>query len=228
MRDEPDADAMPAANPRGQVRLFTMTFAVRPRDNRSAAEAKINVLRIAERPAAGPWPKREDGEGGCRGGLLRRRLDEARSRRLRLGGAVCPGGGRGGGSRDLINRDRPRGQEVDHDADAVRSVTSAIQPTSNTPGGGAKQFSGAARREAKRVERRAELGHGRGARASLPEGFSEAGRCFLPSRIIQLDEIHCHDQDASGLRCCARPSASTPRGIPLRPQPGRLSLRAWP
>jgi hypothetical protein len=24
-----------------------------------------------------------------------------------------------------------------------------------------------------------------------------------------LDEIHCHDQDASGLRCCARPSTSS-------------------
>jgi hypothetical protein len=28
-----------------------------------------------------------------------------------------------------------------------------------------------------------------------------------------LDEIHCHDQDASGLRCCARPSASSTSSV---------------
>jgi len=60
MRDEPDADAMPAASPRRQVRLERVAFTVRPRDNRSAAEVKIAVLRVAERKAAGFRAERDD------------------------------------------------------------------------------------------------------------------------------------------------------------------------
>jgi len=38
-------------------------------------------------------------------------------------------------------------------------------------------------REVECVERPGEFGRGRGARASLPELLSKAGRCFLPSRV---------------------------------------------
>ena len=56
MRDEP---AMPAASPRGQVRLFTMAFAVRRFDNRISTEAEI-TLGVAERPVAGFRVKRDN------------------------------------------------------------------------------------------------------------------------------------------------------------------------
>jgi len=62
MRDEPDADAMPAARPRRQVRLFMMAFAVRRFYNRISTEAEI-TLGVAERPVAGFRVKCDDRSG---------------------------------------------------------------------------------------------------------------------------------------------------------------------
>src|SRR5215831_17993955 len=107
MRDEPDAGA---GSPRRQVRLFTMAFTVRrPHSRRAAAEAKTNVLRIADRKVAAFYVKRGDrrcsraqvGEGGhfgARGGGLfrrRRRLDEG-GERLGLGAVRLSGDEAGG------------------------------------------------------------------------------------------------------------------------------------
>jgi len=91
-------------------------FAVGRRDYWTAAEAKIRVLRVAERPAAARWPKREDGEGGCRDGPLRR------GRRPRVAVVVCSGDG----PLDLFNRHRLRGQETEHDESAARGAATAI------------------------------------------------------------------------------------------------------
>src|SRR5262249_11449376 len=123
MRDEPDVDAMPAASPCGQVRLFTMVLAVRRRDHWITTEAEITVvLGIAERPAADPWGEcagREDScrgarQGGClgarQGGLCRRLLDEEGSGRFRRGAAICPDGSRNGDLLNLSDRNHPAGQ----------------------------------------------------------------------------------------------------------------------
>src|SRR5262245_2592863 len=92
-----------------QVGRAAVLFAVGRLDNFTAAEAKIWVPRVIERPAAAPWREREDllADGSawisrCRldarqGGWCRRRPDEARGGRLRLGVAVSPAGDRGGG-----------------------------------------------------------------------------------------------------------------------------------
>ena len=111
---------MPAASQRRHVGHGAVMFAVGPLGNRTAAEVKIRVPRIAARPAAGLWGERADlfgggqawvGEGGClggrHGGLFRRRRDEEGSGRLRFGAAVCPGGDSDGGLLDLGNRHRP-------------------------------------------------------------------------------------------------------------------------
>jgi len=171
MRDEPDADAMPAASPRRQVRRGAVTSAVRRLSRRIAAEAKIRVLKIAERPAASFRGERADlfgngnrawvGEGGCRGarrgGLLRRRLDEKGNRRFRRGAAVCPSGDRGG-SFDLLDRHHPHGQEVAHNDDGGGPPAGAGFPPPNVPRADGKELRDAALCDAKRVEHRAEFG----------------------------------------------------------------------
>jgi hypothetical protein len=114
--------AMPTARQWRHVGHGAVMFAVGPLGNRTAAEVKIRVARIAARPAAGLWGERADffggsqawvGEGGSlgarQGGLFRRRLDEEGSGRPRFGAAVCPSRDTDGGLLDLGNRHRPRG-----------------------------------------------------------------------------------------------------------------------
>jgi hypothetical protein len=170
MRDEPDADAMPAARPRRQVGQTAMTRAVGWCDNWIVAKSEIAVLRGAKRPAAARWLKREDGEGGCRGGLLRRRLDEKGSRR----GAATYRGDRdgGGGLLDLGSRYHPLGQQAQHKSSAARDAATAIPPASRTPLVDGKPPGDV--REAKRVERRTKLVRSRGGPLSLSEIFSKA------------------------------------------------------
>jgi len=64
MRCEPDADAMSAASPRRHVGLGAVVFAVRRLGNWATAEAEVGVPRIAVRPAADGWGKRDDLLGG--------------------------------------------------------------------------------------------------------------------------------------------------------------------
>jgi len=153
--NEPDADAMPAASPRRQVRHGTMAVAVRRFNNRIATEAEITVPEVAERPTAGVGAECEDlfgdanrawvGEGGClgtrQGGLLRRRLGAQRT-----------------DSFDLLDRQHPRGQDVAHNADGVGDAAVAMLPTPDVPRGDVKQFGCAALADAERAERRAEFG----------------------------------------------------------------------
>jgi hypothetical protein len=63
----------------------------------------------------------------------RRWLDEEASGRLRFGAAVCPGGDRDGGLFDLGNRNRPGGQEAEHNADATWDATITVLPASDAP-----------------------------------------------------------------------------------------------
>ena len=77
MSDAPAAGAMPAASQRRRVGHGAVVFAVGPPGNRTAAEAKIRVPRIAARPAADPWgerarPFRRWSDLGRRGRLPRR------------------------------------------------------------------------------------------------------------------------------------------------------------
>src|SRR5262245_66078057 len=94
----------PAASQRRHVGHGAVMFAVGPLGNRTAAEVKIRVSRIAARPAANLWGERQDlfsdsraqvdeggGLGARQGGLFRRRRDEEGSGRPRFGAAVCPG-----------------------------------------------------------------------------------------------------------------------------------------
>src|SRR5262245_37948580 len=118
----PRCGRLPAASQRRHVGQGAVMFAVGPLGNRTAAEVKIRVPRIAARPAADLWGERADlfggaqawvGEGGClgacQGGLFQRRRDEEGSGWPRFGAAVCPGGDRDGGGLHLGNRHRPRG-----------------------------------------------------------------------------------------------------------------------
>ena len=137
--DEPDADAMPAASWRRHVSHGAVVFTVRPLSNWIAAEAKIRAPRIATRPAAGPWGKRDDlfSSCGCLGahqdGRRRRRLGEKGRGRFRFGVAVCPGGDRDGGLFDLVNCNHPGGQKPEHNADATWDATVAMLPASDAP-----------------------------------------------------------------------------------------------
>ena len=173
MSDAPDAGAMPAASQRRRVGHGAVMFAVGPPGNRTAAEVKIRVRRIAARPAASPRGERADlfgcgqtwvGEGGCLGGrhgrLFRRRRDEEGSGRPRFGAAVCPGGDRDGGLLDLGNRHRPRGQEAEHNADAAGDAAIAVLPASDAPRADAEQLGDAVLCDAERIECRAEFGRG--------------------------------------------------------------------
>ena len=170
MRDGSNAEAMPAAGPRRQVGQGAVVFAVRPRDNCTAAEAKISVPGVVERPMAGPRNKREElfGEGGClgarRGRLFRCRLGALRSGRLRFGAAVGPGGSRGGGQFDLGDCHRPRGQQAKHDADAAGGAAGAAFPAPDGPWADAEPPGDAALCDAKLGERCAEFCRGQVAR----------------------------------------------------------------
>ena len=157
---------------------------------------KIRMPKIATRPATGPWRKREDllSDGGARsgrddcfsarqGGLFWRRRDRERSERLRLCAPVGPGGNRNDGL-DLVNRDRPCGQEATHNDNAKGDTTLTMLPTSHASRADAEQLGNMALRKAKRAERLAELVRSRGALVLLPEVFSRMGRCFLPFRVV--------------------------------------------
>jgi hypothetical protein len=169
LRDELDASAVLAVSLRRRIGQGAVAFAVGPFGNRFAAEVKIAVLGIAAWPAARIWGERADllgggrawiGDGGCRGVcLLRRRLDEEGSGRLRCGAAVCPGGARDGSLLDLIDRNRSGGQEAEHDADAAGNAAIAIPPTSHAPRTDAEQLGDAVLREAERVECLVKFGH---------------------------------------------------------------------
>ena len=205
LSDEPDADAMSAASPRRHIGHGAVMFTVGPLGNWIAAEVKIRVPRVAARPAAGLWSERVDffgdgqawiSAGGCpgarQGGLVQRRLDKEGSGRLRFGAAVCPGGDRNGGLFDLADRNRPGGQEAEHDADAAWHAAIAVLPTSDAPRADAEQLSDAVLCDAERAEGRAELVRSRGALVSPPEVFSKTGRRPLPSQVARLDEDRHH------------------------------------
>ena len=165
MSDEPDAGAMPAASQRRHVGHGAVMFAVGPLGNRTAAEVKIRVPRIAARPAADLWGERADlfgggqawvGEGGClgarHGGLFRRRRDEEGSGRPRFGAAVCPGGDSDGGLLDLVNRHRARSQEAEHNVDAAGDAAIAVLPAPDAPRADAEQLGDAVLCDAERAE----------------------------------------------------------------------------
>ena len=61
---------------------------------------------------------------------------------------------------DLVNRQRPRSHEAEHDADAAGNVTTAILPAPDAPRSDVKQLGNAAVRNAECVERFAEFGPG--------------------------------------------------------------------
>ena len=111
---------------------------------------------------------------------------------------------------DLGDRNRPGGQEAEHNADATWDAAITVLPTSDASRTDAEQLSDAALCDAERAECRAELVRGRGALVSPPEVFSKAGRCSPPSRVVRLVEDRHHsvpdleshlDQVASGPRC---------------------------
>jgi hypothetical protein len=145
-------------------------FAVGPLGNRTAAEVKIGVTRIAAWPAAGLWGKRADlcgggqawaGELGVRqGGLFRRRLDAEGGGRAALGAAVCAGGDRDGGLLDLGNRYRPRGQQAEHNADPAGDAAIADLPASDASRADAEQLGDAVLGDAERTEGRTEFSCG--------------------------------------------------------------------
>jgi hypothetical protein len=143
--------------------------AVRLLGNRTAAEVKIGVTRIAARPAAGLRGERADlfsggqaraGEGGYLG-ARRRRLDAERGGRPSLGAAVDPGGDGDrdrGGLLDLGNRHCPSGQEASQDDDSAWDAAITVAPASDASWADAEQPSNAC--DAERAER-AEFGCGR-------------------------------------------------------------------
>jgi len=182
MRDEPDADAMPAASPRRQVGQGAVVFTVRLRDNRSAAaEVKIGIPRVAVWPAADPWGERENFFGGSQDGGERCARRRFRRHRFRincrrgdtgLGFGIGDRGlgvrrsasvrlGRSGSLLDVPDRDFLGSQEAEHNADAAGDAAIAMLPASDAPRTDTEQLGGAMLREAERAERRAQFGRGR-------------------------------------------------------------------
>src|SRR5262249_60651079 len=90
-----DEGALPAASSRRHVGQGVVVFAVGLFGNWIAAEIKIRVPRIAARPAAAPWGKRDDLLGGGET-LSRQRWLPRRAPRGPVAGPAPPGGGRGG------------------------------------------------------------------------------------------------------------------------------------
>jgi len=116
-------------------------FAVGLSHSRTAAEAKTRVPRIADRPTAGPLDEPEDFLGGGQawvgeGDRLGRFGEDGR----RLGAAVGLNGGRdgGGGLLNLVSRNYPDAQEMDHNADGARDMARAVSPPSDVPRADAK------------------------------------------------------------------------------------------
>jgi len=170
-----------------------MFIAVGLRNRWTAAEAKICVQRVAERPTAAVWTKPEDlfADGlawigwcrldACQGGWRRRRFDEAGGRR---GVAVSPDGDSGGGGRqlDIGGPNLPCHQELEGHHNTRRDSASAALPPPNISFASVEPLCGGALLDSERVERLVKFGRGRGAWAS-PEIVSKVGRCFLPSRV---------------------------------------------
>jgi hypothetical protein len=107
VRDEPDADAMPAASSRRQERHVTMAWAVRRLESWITTKMEITVPGVADGPSALLCCERIDrggdtwvNEGDCldtrQGGWRRHRLDGG-SGRPRSGVAVDLDGGKCGG-----------------------------------------------------------------------------------------------------------------------------------
>jgi hypothetical protein len=125
----------------------------------------------------GELPRCRLGKGG---GEFRRRLKMEKSTRLRLGAAVCAGGGsclngrRGGlfqcrlnnGRRrqlgavrprnrrllNLVERHRPSSEEADHDVDATRNTALAMPPPPHSPWTDVEQRGNTLLRNAKSAE----------------------------------------------------------------------------
>src|SRR5262249_56424683 len=114
------------------------------------------------------------------------RFNEKRSGWLGFGAAVCPGGDRNGGLLNLVDRNRPRDQKVDHEADCTGHMAVSMLPTADVPATDSEQFGDAVLRKVELAERGAEFGRGRGAPPSLPEIFSKWGRCFLASQVARF------------------------------------------
>jgi hypothetical protein len=142
------------AGERRRVGQGAVTSAVRRLSCWVAAEAKIKVLRIADRKVAVPWPKREDSEGGCRGvrrGRLLRCWRDG-SKRRRFGAAICPGRNRGGGFFNLGHCYRLRDQETEQNVDGVGDAARAGSPPPDVPRTDVKQLTGVNLRETERAE----------------------------------------------------------------------------
>jgi len=168
-----DADAVPAASPSRQVSRGTMAWAVRRRDNCTAAEAKTRLPRDAERPMAVFGGKHanlfDDGggrawanEGGCRGArrgglFFWRPRGTPRSGWLGFGAAVvCLDSS----FFDLFNCHCSHDHEVAQNADATGGAARP-SPTSEASRGDAEPRCGTALRYPEHTERRAEFGRGR-------------------------------------------------------------------
>ena len=165
---------MPAASQRRHVGHGAVVFAVGPPGNRTAAEVKIRVPRIAARPAADLGGERADlfgggqawvGEGGCLGGAAQGRTVPAPARRGGERAAQvwrCRLSGRGQRRRPA----RPgqpspsRSQEAEHNADAAGDAAIAVLPAPDAPRADAEQLGDAVLCDAERAECRAEFGRG--------------------------------------------------------------------
>ena len=139
--------------------------------DRTAAEVKIRVRRIAARPAAASEVSAQTfsavvGPGPAKAAALTSVATDCsgtgstrRERGPRFGAAVCPSG-KDGGLLDLGNRHRPSGQEAEHNVDATWDVAIAGLPTSDAPRTDAEQLGDAVLCDAERAECRAEFGRG--------------------------------------------------------------------
>jgi hypothetical protein len=165
--------------------LGAVPFAVGRSDHWIAAEAKIRLPRIVERPTAALRAERINrhggggetrvSKGGCLGarqdGLCRRRLGG----RLRFGVAVGPGdragggGGGDGGQLDIGGPNLPCHHESDGHHNTGRGFASAVLPPPDISFAGVEPPGGGALLDFEGVERPGKFGHGRGAWASLPE-----------------------------------------------------------
>jgi hypothetical protein len=218
-----DAGAVPTASPPRQVGHGAVAWAVWRRNDCTAAKAKIPVSGVAERPVAGSGGKRADlfDDGGGRtwvdegrlswavrrGGLFfQRRRSTHGSGRLFFGAPVGPGRDGDGDFFDLADRNRSDGHEAAHKGDGARDGARAILPAPNAPRADSEYPGGAARRETKRAECRAELSCGRGALVSPPERYSPPfwgvrvdgdRHCGVPDFDLNLDL----NQVAPGPRC---------------------------
>jgi len=136
--------AIPITN--GTMRRDVVRCTIRPLSNRTTAELKTWLPRVAKRPAAGVRPELPDLFGDAGGCGLRRDAE-------RSGTAICPGGG----LLELVDCHPSRGQQADQDVDPARDTTIAIAPAPHTPRANAEQLGDTALGDVKRVECRAEF-----------------------------------------------------------------------